>query len=245
MIYGTPPVNIADDQTDRLGIRTLLLSQDWKASRWPMPQAELDAEAPAVPEVPGGIWLIGKQTRPRGGGLRTLWTFEGIDGDGKSVTFKTRGNSPDYGFKPGFAEVSILLHPRIQELLDQYEGTVLDGEVIWLPTLSGSGPATGLGGSNTERPNPMFGQKGFLRIEGIYSYRYLVRDESEIPDTEGRIFSSSQLPGRAKRYSNRNWIGAGADYDRCGPAAIKVAENYWLSGEGGWPAPTYRGGAAL
>ena len=69
MIYGTPGIHIEDDVTDRIGIRTLVLAQMWQASTWPLSMAELDAETPAAPEVPGGLLLMGRQTRRFGGGL--------------------------------------------------------------------------------------------------------------------------------------------------------------------------------
>ncbi len=244
MIYGTPALNIANDTTDRIGIRTLILSLIWQASRWPMPIEELDAEAPPVPEVPGGLMFIGKQDQQRGGGMRRIWTFEGVDGDGKSVTFKQRHNSPDYAFAPGFSQVSILLHNNIQSLLDTYGGSVFEGEVLFPPTISGT-TETGLGSTGgEEKANPMFGVKDFLRSEGTYTYRYAARDESEIPDVEGKLFTSGELPGRPRRYKDRNWLCAGAPYQRRGPV-LEVQEIYWLSGPGGWPKPIYKGGAAL
>src|SRR5688500_4018639 len=103
MIYGEPTIKVDDDQTDRIGIRTLVLSRMWQPSRWPLTIEELDGEMPGVPEVPGGMLFVGRQTRRQGGAVRTHWSFEGIDGDGKSVTFRTRGNSLDFQFDPGFS----------------------------------------------------------------------------------------------------------------------------------------------
>ena len=143
MIYGDPQIHIDDDHTDRIGIRTLVLSQLWQPSRWPLSLAELDDEKPDVPEVPGGLIFIGEQTRRTPGALRTTWTFEGINGDGKSVTFKDRTNSPDYSFEPGFSQVSIIKHPAWQYLEKTYGGQVIDGQVIWPEYISSSGAASG------------------------------------------------------------------------------------------------------
>ena len=52
---------------------------------------------------PGSLIMRSMETN---GALRTTWTFEGIGGDGKSVTFKDRTNSPDYSFEPGFSHGS-------------------------------------------------------------------------------------------------------------------------------------------
>ena len=54
-IYGTPALNILDDQTDRIGIRTMVLALIWQPSRWPMSIGEYDAERPAPPAM-GGDW---------------------------------------------------------------------------------------------------------------------------------------------------------------------------------------------
>ncbi len=236
MIYGEPGIHIDDDQTDRIGIRTLVLSQMWQPSRWPLTMAELLAETPAAPEVPGGLWFIGRQTRRATGTLRTTWTFEGVDGDGKSVTFKTRGNSPDYRFEPGFAQVDILVHPEIQSMLTAYEGTLIGDQIFWSPTLSG-GVATGLGGGQSGQLNPMFGVKDWFRLEGTYIYRYVATDLAGVKSGVGRIHKGG-LPGEAPNYTDRDWLKAPSPWRRRGPV-FDIQEIYWLSGPGGWPQPVY------
>ncbi len=259
MIYGRPGIHVDDDQTDRIGIRTLRLSQMWQASRGDMSMVELDGEEPGAPDVPGGLWFIGRQRVRQGGVLRTSWTFEGVGGDGKDVTFKTRGNSPDFGFTPGFAELPIQRNPRFRKLRTDFEGSLLDSEVIWPEWLSDSNTAVdsgfsdvaaaiGLSGnlrpttdaSGGGRPNPMFGQQSYFALQGgTYWYRYAARSEGEIPQIEGKLFTSGSLPGAARSFANRNWLGVGAPYTRRGPV-VEVTEMYWLSEEGGWPKPIYR-----
>jgi hypothetical protein len=86
----------------------------------------------------------------------------------------------------------------------------------------------------------MFGRETYFTQQGgTYWFRYMVLDESEIPTIEGRIFTAAELPGRARNISGRNYLGAGAPYQRRGPAAIEVIEQYWLSDEGGWPKELY------
>src|SRR5690349_7381453 len=109
MIYGNPSYRIESDQTDRIGIRTLTISTLWQPSRGDMTIAQMDEEAPPPPTVAAGVRFVGRQTHPDGGALRTRWMFEGIDGDGKSVTFKDRARSEDYSFQPGFSQKSIML----------------------------------------------------------------------------------------------------------------------------------------
>ena len=171
--------------------------------------------------------------------MRTSWTYTGVDGDGKSVTFKTRGNSPDFTFEPGFAQVSIETHPKFQSLLETYGGTLSDGAVTWPATLSGGGNEGGLsgGGGPSEKSNPMFGVREYLRLEGTYHYRYATQTLNGIGAGVGQIHTSG-LPGVPPIYPDRNWLKAPAVYERHGPVYV-VTESYWLSGPGGWPRPVY------
>lgn len=257
MIYGNPSITIEDDQTDIVGMRRLVLSQMWQPSSWPLPLDQLDGQAPDAPEVPGAMGIVGKQTRRQSGALRTFWHYEGINGDGKDITFATRGNSPHYGFEPGFADVSIMQHPNIDQLLDAYDGQVMDTQVIWPRYVVGGSGGSGISssiafggtgarssglnpGSSNNKINPMFGRDTYLSFQGgTYWYRYMVLDEAEIPQIEGQIFSASELPGRARNISGRDYLGVGAPYQRRGPVAIEVVEHYWLSGRGGWPKDLY------
>ena len=93
MIYGKPQLLIDSDSSDKIGIRTLIASMMWQPSQEGLSLAEIDAQRPGVPSVSGGVLLVGNETRRNGGAYKTSWTFEGIDGDGKSVTFKDRSNS--------------------------------------------------------------------------------------------------------------------------------------------------------
>jgi hypothetical protein len=245
MIYGTPSLNTEDDVTDRIGIRRIVKSLFWQSSFERPTQEQLDAEAPGIPPMPGGMALVGVQTRRNGGGMKTFWTFEGINGDGKTVTFKTRGNSPDYKFEPAFSERPIQLHPNFADLKTKYKGQLLDDEVIWPDTIQGTGGSSGLTGQSSQKAqsNPMFGEKTYFGIEGTYTYRYCVTDESQVPAIEGKIFEAAELPGRARAFpgdqkTKRNYMGVGAMYQRRG-TIIEVIETYWLSRAGGWNLAIY------
>lgn len=261
MIYGEHPTKITSDLTDRIGIRTLVLAKRWQASRGNLTLDQIDSEAPAVPGVPSGMEFIGRETRPEGGGLRTFWTYTGVHGNGKDVTFKTRGNSPDYRFEPGFSQVPIALHPRIAKLIEDFGGYPLDGEIIFPPNLpKGSGGANGRGvtapnafgpnyslglagnlGSSSAKDNPLFGYTSFFRTEGTYFYRYATRNITGIAAGVWGIFPAGALPGAAPNYTGRNWLKVDPAYQRHGPV-YAVTEQYWLSGEGGWPKEVYGSG---
>lgn len=264
--YGDKFFRIHDDQTDRIGIRTLVLAQLWQATRARMTLDELDAEAPATPATPSGMELIGRQRRPVGGALKEFWTYTGVHGNGKDVTFKTYGNSPDYQFDPGFSQVSILKHPNIRELMDRFGGQVVDTEIVWPPLIeggvdfasagsnglgvfSGAGTATvtalglaGGNGSGAGQTNPMFGEQDFFRTEGTYTYRYAAANLSGLR-AGVRIVSAAGLPGEAPGYEGRDYLVGPSPYRRHGPVyAITLVA--WLSGAGGWNKYIYGGGAA-
>ena len=261
MIYGEKQLQILQDTTDLIGIRVLVLSRLWQPSTSEPLSALL--EKPVPPTVPGGVILVGEQSLPSQGAMRTTWTFQGINGDGKSVTFKDRANSIDYGFEPGFAQVPIQLHPRFQELLDTYGGYAdNDGaRVIWPPETPGTATTgkSGLGGGQTTqspfsggllsatarslggngKTNPMFGQQDWFRMEGTYRFRYAARKLPDgFYDRSGTIMETGALPGEPPPVKDRNWLFVPPPFRQRG--VIKdITELYWLSGDGGWPRPVY------
>jgi hypothetical protein len=244
-LYGQQLIQIVQDTTDLIGIRILVLSQLWEPSG---PDALTAAsEAPEPPAVPGGVILVGEQTHKSEGAMRTTWTFQGIKGDGKSVTFKDREHSIDYGFEPGFAQIPIQQHPKFQELLDTYGGYPdNDGaRVIW-PTEK-PGTATGKSGFNgngkqKSETNPMFGVQDYFRLEGTYRFRYAAMQlPAGFYDRSGTIVSTGALPGKAPPASGgRNWLFVPPPFRRRG-VILDITEMYWLSGPGGWPRPVYGG----
>jgi hypothetical protein len=246
MLYGTPKWDVGDDSTDRIGIRTLTISKFWQASQWGpnTVDPQLDKNFPSPPPVSAGVVLIGQQTRRNGGGFRTFWTFEGVNGDGRSVTFKGRTNSLDFLFDPGFSQVSIQLLPNFAALLAQYGGQVTGDSVLWPPTVpSGQSttPGFNMDQSGSGKTNPMFGQQDWLRLEGTYSFRYA----SFTPPTNANVGTilNGNLPGvTPEAPGGRNWLMAPTPWKRRGPV-YDITEIYWLSGPGGWPTPIYGGGS--
>lgn len=239
MIYGTPAFTIEDDRTDMVGLRTLVLSLLWQPTDGKLSLEELDAQKPAPPQAPGGVVLLGAQTRRAGGALRTWWTFEGINGNGKDVTFKGRTNSLDYEFAPGFAEVSIVLHPKWQTLKERFGGYLLDNQVIWpeiIPLTTSSSGFTNT--SDAGKLSPMLGQETWYRIDGTYSFRYMSPDIGGLANGVAKIHKSGNLPGKAPNYTDRDWLKLPVSYRRRGPV-YEVVEKYWLSGDGGWPVQIY------
>lgn len=244
MIYGKQQLQIVQDTTDLIGIRILVFSLLWDPGT--SDPLEALARTPAVPAVPGGVILVGgPQTLPSGGHLKTTWTFQGINGDGKGVTFKDRQHSIDFGFEPGFAQVPIQVIKHFQELLDTYGGYAdNDGaRVIW-PAETPAGTTTGASGfggdSQAGQTNPMFGVQDWFRMEGTYRFRYAAKTLPKgFYDRAGTIVQTKDLPGEPPPTSeDRNWLFVPPPYRQKG--VIKdITEMYWLSGPGGWPVPVY------
>lgn len=244
MIYGTSNVHTVRDLTDLIGIRTLILRQYWQATSTNPTQDELDAMKPATPSVPGGVLLMGEQTSKERGRYSTIWTFQGINGDGKGVTFKSRGKSIDYGFEQGFAQVPIHFHREFKNMLEEFGGYPgNDGTTVIWPRESPSGSRGGGLSLNRTAPemNPMFGMQAFFQMEGIYRYRYA---ELKVPKelNQGVEYIADTLPGEPPPVADdRNWLKATPTWERKG-LIYDITEYYWLSRRGGWPEPIYRKG---
>lgn len=243
MIYGTPSYRTHHDSTDRVGIRTLVISMVWQATGTNLTEALITAQTPGYPPVSAGMYFIGRQTIQEQGRMRTLWTFEGINGDGKNVTFKVRGLSNDYGFDGSFSEVSLLKNKHWFQLRDNFGLQQLDGQITWQDTVPGAATGSGLSGGNknTGLPNPIFGEDTFFRMEGTYWYRYVSLSP---PNTSGVGFIAGALPGNPLIIGNgRNWLMAPPKATHRGPV-WDITEIFWLSGEKGWPVQIYTPGGA-
>jgi hypothetical protein len=239
MIYGTPILLTDDDQTDRIGIRSLVVSKLWQPSRDDLSLDERDKERPEAPDAPSGTLLIGAQTVQDGGALRTRWTFEGHN-PGSGIPLRDRTNTLDCGFEPGFSQVPIELHKDFARLLEEFGGfyNAYDGVVIWTPTLGGGGSSTsGLSsGTKTVKSNPMFGYSNWLRPEGTYWCRYA---QLSRPSESGSGKIAGKLPGNPPAVEDgRSWLSLGVLYRQRG-LVFECMEYYWLSGPGGWPLPIY------
>lgn len=246
MIYGAPQVQAVRDVTDLIGIRTLVLRQYWQPTGAVSGVAAVDAFKPSVPSVPGGVLLMGEQTMRERGRYATYWTFQGVNGDGRSVTFKQRGQSLDYGFEPGFAQVPIHVHADFDAMRERFGGYPSnDGTtVIWPPTLDGGGgggSGLSLVKQRSSNTNPLYGVQAYFEMEGVYHYRYA---ERQLPRGifSGVGFIADGLPGEEPELKDgRDWLKAPTAFQRKG-VVFDITEFYWLSRRGGWPKPIYRKG---
>lgn len=242
MIYGQNNVHMVRDVTDLIGIRVLLLRQYWSCDLDNPSQDDIDSLKPAAPRVPGGLLIMGEQTVRERGRYATLWTYQGINGDGKSVTFKDRRNSIDFGFDPGFSQIPIALHKDFNLLKERFGGYPgNDGTtVLWPPELSSD--STSPLDKETARAagqNPMYGIQAHFEMEGVYRFRYA---ERELPADlqRGVGYIADSLPGKPPSLKDgRNWLKAPVAYQRKG-YIYDITEFYWLSQRGGWAEPIYR-----
>jgi hypothetical protein len=110
-----------------------------------------------------------------------------------------------YEWSPTFEQTDIAKHPRIAQLLQDYEGEADEnGNIIWPQTLGGEG-GEGLGEDSAETVNPMFGVNEFLSLGGVWSETSL---QGDIPED---VFSSigginSSVPGGLVAPDNRFWL---------------------------------------
>jgi len=242
MIYGTSNVHQVRDVTDIIGIRTLILRKFWPATSESPSISDLEAMKPPIPAVPGGLSLMGEQVMKEKGRYASLWTFQGVNGDGRSVTFKTRGNSIDYGFDPGFSQVPIQMHRDFVKMKDRFGGYPSnDGTtVIWPPELTETGGSSPLntGPQQPAQTNPVYGIQAYFEMDGVYRYRYA---EKTLPrDLQNGVgFIANKPPGEPGELTEgRNWLKAPTAFQRKG-FIFDITEYYWLSRRGGWPEPVY------
>lgn len=264
-IIGKFRVKVHDDQTDLIGIRTLILSQVWQAEAGRTTPDDLDEQAPPVPAAPRRMEFIGKQRRPWGGGLREFWTYTGL---GDESLVKRLGKSNDYHFEPAFAQLPLLQHRNIADLLGSFGGAVVDTQIVWPPLLGGGGSASGgavrqepnpfskgsvspsstsgrLGlsgggsGGGGGEPNPMAGRQDYFGFGGTYHYRYVADNLDGLMKKGVRIVSADRLPGKAPSFGDRNYLVGPEGYEKhAGFFAITIQG--WLSDEGGWNPYIYR-----
>lgn len=248
MIYGRLQLHAVIDQTDLIGIRTLVLRQHWQPEGNVTSQQEIDRQKPGAPSMGASMMLMGEQTRRERGRYATFWTFQGVN-EGAGVTFKDRTNSIDFGFSGGFAQVPVQVVKNFSKLLENFQGYPSnDGTtVIWPPTLAkaaegeGENPLEKSEGVEDPGTNPMFGIQTAFEMEGVYRFRYAAKT---LPPTllSNVGFIATNLPGKPPEVrEGRNWLMATPDYDRKG-TIYDITEYYWLSRRGGWPQPLYRRG---
>jgi hypothetical protein len=137
-------------------------------------------------------------------------TYEGgEEGGGGGGGSQSGDDDPSdvYDWSPSFEQADILTHPKIDNLLKKYEGTIdpENGTIRWAEELKPSA-ASGLGGGNNQSTkNPMLGVREFLSLGGVWSRKKLYNQiPPEIFTSVGKITES--VPGGLPDPGNRFWL---------------------------------------
>lgn len=243
-VYGNPKPVLKSDTIDKSGVRHLALSQIWQPRQPGLSTAEMLAECPNAPVVPGFTLVLPIKTELQGGYFETTWTLDGpATGILTAGAVQDRSNSTDWTFEPIWQEKSLALHPNFQNLLADYSGTIdaTSGRINWQTPLSVSnGSGLDAGSSNTI-DNPMYGRQTYFDLTGgIYSFRYTQKDRySGLYAYVGNILATGSLPGLPPNFPNRNWMKIQPKESKATGSLFKFEEIFWLSEEGGWPKQIY------
>jgi hypothetical protein len=190
------------------------------------------------------------------GGYRVEITYEGRDNTQYAPNVPERGR---WSFRPSFEKEPMEKHPKIDVLVDYYDGEI-DPEskrVTFPETFFRSANTTGpgksnhwqggnTGGSGNLEKNPLYGmdESGYLALTGVATCRYTTNSLSSATSRVGEIFE--RLPYSAPNDFNmegRNWLKAPPVIEELGQtdgdASFSVEEVYMLSEKGGWPPTVY------
>jgi hypothetical protein len=247
--YGTSRPKIESDETDQLGIRTIVLAQKWAvASQGENPTIEeVLSSAPQGPVLFGYLPLK-PRTTPEGGGFVTRWTYgmEGQSDSNGNGGLKGRGQSNVCRFEPGFSDQTLLRHPDLKKYLSQYGMTVSKGGEIDFAQVIPAAQVAGLGGVQAigSQINPMYGRKTFLSFQGgTWTYSYAVKKlPANLYANVGKVIKTP--PVIKEKFADRDWLTAPPAFNLRGTGEAgdiyQIDEHYLLSEEGGWPREVYK-----
>ena len=129
---------------------------------------------------------------------------EAVDGSGDG---QASSDSIVYEWSPSFEQVDILTHPKIDELLKKYKGSVdpESGSVRWAEEISDA-KSSGLGGEGKSTKNPMLGVREYLAMGGVWSKKFLRNQVS------ADLFESGSVVPRPEGL----------------PSGIQMRDRFWL-----------------
>lgn len=194
----------------------------------------------------------------QGAGYQVDILYEGVP-DGTED-----GKDEDWEFDPTFAEEPIETHPEIDRLIKEFGGvedaegrvkfpkSVPDGASLKIGLGAASGFAAGgavgaaIGAASAAataaanaKPNPLYGLKTYFVTKAVWRRtRTLKRVPKSVLDTIGTVVG--KLPTSAiPTPKGRNWLILPPKIQKRGNA-VSVADQYMLSGPGGWPPDVYQ-----
>jgi hypothetical protein len=160
---------------------------------------------------------ISCEQEEHGQGYVVTATYEGATGDdGTSASYDEATSKPIYEWSPSFEQVDILTHPKIDKLLEKYNGIVdrSNGTVQWPEKLYNTSDNKSIFGSNNYSQsrnidNPMLGVREYLSLGGIWSKRSIKKQiPSNLFSDVGKIIDNPPDPssGNFPSPGNRFWL---------------------------------------
>ena len=239
MIYGSTTPVLELDEVTRTGIRTIVLSQRFEALSFENSISVTTVVNPPKPPIINQMMLVGAKTTFEGGSYVRRWNYEGgnVVDDGSPQPAAKDSNV--YTFKPGFAEVSLILNPNWDTLVSKYGASAADdGTVSFTKTLADSNANALKKASPTGSNNPYYGQRTWFRMEGTFTHQWAdyVIPPDLFKNVGTIVYDFDNMPDNVP--PDRDWL-------KCPPTYVlrgnlyEIEETYWLSGPGGWPAQVY------
>lgn len=168
-------------------------------------------------------------TNPDGSFTVTV-TYEGNDSNGDTAPYGTR-EKPAYQLQSSFEEEAIEAHPKINELLKNYGGEIVNGRAVWpakMPSQQNTNSG-GLGGtkkSSSSNKNPMCGVEKYKKLSVQWQVSYSATNiPPDVLVNVGRIMSP---PGNPPSINGRTkWLCMPPTANKRGNTA-EITETYLL-----------------
>lgn len=169
-------------------------------------------------------------TNPDGSFTVTV-TYEGNRGGDDEIRYGDR-NNPSYQLQSSFEEEAIEAHPKINDLLKNYGGEIVNGRAVWpakLPSQQNTNSG-GLGGtkkSSSSDKNPMCGVEKYKKLSVQWLVAYSAATiPSDVLANVGRITSTP--PGTPPSIDGRTkWLCMPPTANKRGNTA-EITETYLL-----------------
>ncbi|MFK5923278.1 MAG: hypothetical protein QM496_13960 [Verrucomicrobiota bacterium] len=189
-----------------------------------------------VPQKPGGrTWVPTKASK-----YKLTVIYEGLleEGDPEAPE--------NFTWLPSRSEEAIETHPEIQKLVEKYQGTRVEGKVVFPPWLAaGQGkdninnglPGRNIPGPAGATPNPMVGRESYLLQTGVWRWNLVTKSK---PNSwirkNGSIVKS--VPGGMDTPKDHDWLvmfGPMVTRGSGDALAYESKVDFLLSEEGGFP----------
>jgi hypothetical protein len=195
----------------------------------------LDAQAVAAALGIGGLTCTGRPLQQlEFGEFQVNFQFEGLNSE---VAFDQAENLASYSFTGEMGEAPIQTHPEFAALAAKY-GWLKDEEkfAAELGGNAGNSGSTPYSQSRTgkKKANPMAGVESYFKAGATYSRTYAVTSvPASVYLNQGTLIEYP--PGAEKlgipKFKGRVWLKMAPTIDTSAGSAIRVTENYKLTGQ--------------